>query len=218
MKKLTEVLIACCVLGLLFSCATTSESRSDSVNFTPASTVKKPEIIDHKNLKWGNPPPEWVTKDVTDIEAMDRYKDMRIFKIENEKLKDLEGGLMWAKNFSAMSDVSREIQTRVRDASAAAAAGNKDALEGYMEQVVTSISEATINGLKKEGEYWVQRRHFTADGDVEGDFYTVSILYSIPRKVIEQLIQNAIDGIEKPKTEEAVKARDLVNKAMLNNF
>lgn len=218
MKKLTQVLIGCCVVGLLFSCATTNEASSGSANFTPASTVKRPEIIDHKNLKWGNPPPEWVTKERVDIEAMAQYKDLRIFKFESEKSKDLEGTQLWIKNFNAMSDISREIQTRVRDAAAAAAVGNKDALESYMEQVVTSLSEATINGLKEEGNYWVLRRHFKADGEIEGDFYTVSILYSIPRHVIEELIQRAIDGIAKPKTEEEVKARNLVNQAMLNNF
>ncbi|MGP1594429.1 MAG: hypothetical protein ACTTH8_04195 [Treponema sp.] len=218
MKKLTEVLIACCVLGLLFSCTTTDQANPGSVNFTPPSTVKRPEIVDHKNLKWGNPPPEWVTKERVEIEAMAQYKDLRIFKFESEKSKDLEGALLWMKNFTAMSDIAREIQTRVRDAAAAAAVGNKDGLESYMEQVVSSLSEATINGLKEEGNYWVLRRHFKADGEVEGDFYTVSVLYSIPRSIIEQLIQKAIDGVAKPKTEEEVKARNLVNQAMLNNF
>ncbi|MGP1576754.1 MAG: hypothetical protein ACTTH7_04570 [Treponema sp.] len=218
MKKLTQALIGCCVLGLLFSCATTGEASSSSVDFTPASTVKRPEMIDHKNLQWGNPPPEWVMKDRSEIEAMPQYKDVRIFKFEDVKVKDLEGGLLWAKNFTAMSEIAREIQTRVRDAAAAAAVGNKEQLEGYMEQVVTSLSEATINGLKKESEYWMLRRYFKADGDIEGDFYTISILYSIPRNIIEELIQRAIDGVAKPKTDEEVKARNLVNQAMINNF
>ena len=53
---------------------------------------------------------------------------------------------------------------------------------------------------------------------VEGDFYTVLVLYSIPRKTLDKIIADAISGIEKPETEEEVRARDLVNKALREHF
>ena len=110
------------------------------------------------------------------------------------------------------------ITQRIKDVSAAAAAGDKDMIETYMEEVVRSVAKAELHGLKKESDYWIQQRYFTADGEVEGDFYTVLVLYSIPRKTLDKIIADAISGIEKPKTEEEVRARDLVNKALREHF
>ena len=125
---------------------------------------------------------------------------------------------MWLRNFSATTELSKTIAQRIKDVSAAAAVGDKNTLGTYMEEVVRSVSQAELHGLKKESDYWVQQRYFTADGDVEGDFYSVLILYSIPRKTLDRLIADAINGVEKPKTEEEMRARDLVNKALREDF
>ena len=213
MKRIVKAVLCAAVALAVFGCGTTKSAVK-----TNESGVKKPELVDHKNQKWGKAPPEWVSMERDEIEAMDKYKDVYIFKFESEKSKDLEGTQLWLRNFSATTELSKTIAQRIKDVSAAAAVGDKNTLGTYMEEVVRSVSQAELHGLKKESDYWVQQRYFTADGDVEGDFYSVLILYSIPRKTLDRLIADAINGVEKPKTEEEMRARDLVNKALREDF
>lgn len=214
MKRIIKM-AACLTLVLsIFGCGTTGTA----VKMNTSSSVKRPEVIDHKNQKWGKTPSEWVAMERNEIEALDQYKDFYMFKFEGEKSKDLEGAQLWLKNFSAASELAKMVSQRIRDVSAAAAAGNKNAVETYLEEVVRSVSATELHGFKKEADYWIQQRYFTPDGDVEGDFYTVLILYSIPRKTLDKLITDAINGIEKPKTEEEIRARDLVHKALREDF
>ena len=213
MRRIVKAVLCALVALVMFGCGTTKSAIK--IN---ESRVKKPEPIDHKNLKWGKAPPEWVSMERDEIEAIDKYQDVYIFKFESEKSKDLEGTQLWLRNFSATTELSKMITQRIKDVSAAAAAGDKDMIETYLEEVVRSVSQAELHGLKKESDYWIQQRYFTADGEVEGDFYTVLVLYSIPRKTLDKIIADAINGIEKPKTEEEVRARDLVNKALREHF
>lgn len=178
------------------------------------SAAKTPEVIDHKNLKWGKDAPGWVSMERNEIEKMEEYKNFYIFKFESEKSKDLEGAQLWLKNFSATSELARMVSQRIKDVGASAAVGDPEAVERYLEEVSRTVSETELHGFKKESDYWIQRRHFTAAGEVEGDFYTVQILYSIPRKTLDKLIEDALNGVTKPKTEEEIRARDLVRKAL----
>ena len=221
MKKTISIVLSLAMITLVFGCKTTDASVKDSDTASKVqnvSSVKKPEMIDHKNQKWGKEPPEWVSMERDEIEEMNKYKDVYIFKFESEKSKDLEGTQLWLKNFSATSELARLVSQRIKDNSAAAAAGDKDSVQGYMEQIVQSFSKTELHGFKKESDYWIQQRYFNTDGEVEGDFYTVAILYSIPRKTLDKLITDAINGVEKPKTEEELKVRDLVNKALTESF
>ena len=211
MKRIVKAVLCAAVALIIFGCETTDSAMN-------GGSVKKPEMVDHKNQKWGKTPPEWVSMERDEIEAMDKYKDVYIFKFESEKSKDLEGTQLWLRNFSATTELSKMITQRIKDVSAAAAVGDKNALGTYMEEIVRSVSEAELHGLKKEADYWTQQRYFTADGEVEGDFYTVQVLYSIPRRTLDKLIADAINGVEKPKTEEEVRARNLVNKALREDF
>lgn len=226
MKVLGKVIMLASTFVLMTGCLslfggqadTDTPNANNQAAFQPKSAVKQPEIIDHKNLKWGTPVPEWVTMERSDIEAMDKYKDFYIFKFETEKAKDLEGAQLWNQNFSAASEISRLVSQRIKDKAASAAAGNKDKAESYTQQLVQIVSQAELHGYKKESEYWVQRRHYTAKGDIEGDFYTIVSLYSIPRNILDKIIADAMNGIEKPKTEDEIKVRSLVDKALQEDF
>lgn len=203
------------IAALLFAglCVVSCGTTKTTVKMNK-STAKKTEVIDHKNQKWGKTPPEWVSMERSEIEEMEHYKDSYIFKFESEKAKDLEGSQLWLKNFSAPSELARMVTQRIKDVGAAAAVGNPEAVERYLEEVSRTVSATELHGFKKEDDYWVQQRYFTADGEVEGDFYTVQLLYSIPRKTLDKLIKDALNGTTKPKTEEEIRARDLVRKAL----
>ena len=94
-------------------------------------------------------------------------------------------------------------------------------IDEYTKELVKLVSEANMSGLKKESDYWTLRRFFDAEGEVEGDFYTLVMIYSVPRRTLDGIIKDAIakaNDKEKPKSQEEIDLRDMVNKAMTENF
>lgn len=217
-KHAIFALLSVLIVAICASCATvdksaTAESGKPKLSVKPAKT---PETIDHKNMKWGKEPPEWVDMETGDIEKAGTYGDVYVFKFESEKGKDLEGTQIWIKNFSVGSEISRLISQRVQDRAVSAAEGNKDKTVGFTKELVKIVSEATINGLKKESDYWLLRRWFTPEGDVEGDFYSACILYSIPKNILDGIVKEAIKQAnmkEPTKTPEEKDVRETVMKA-----
>lgn len=198
------------ILAMFFvvSCGedtTTGKTTKDDKTVT--KTVKKPEIIDHKNQAFGGDIPDWLPADIGEIEAMDKFEGKYCFKFESPKSKNLEGAKMWTNNFTAQSEIARLISTRVKQKFGGAAVGDTDMLETYMENVVQTLAKAEISGFRKYGDYWTQRRFFDASGDPEGDYYNYWVLYVIDQKKVDELIGNALDGSDKPKTEEERTAR-----------
>lgn len=216
------VLFTCIFAILLASCATTDKAMSGNSSKT-VSKGRVPEMIDHKNQQFGKEIPEWVSMEQYDIEQLPRYKDVYVFKFDSNsnRSKSLEGAEVWMRNFSVASEISRLISERIKDKAVSAASGNADKLDSYTKELVKIVSEAEMSGLKKESDYWTCRRFFKADGDVEGDFYTVYMIYSVPRKTLEGIIKDAIaraNEKEKPKNQEEIDLREMVNKAMAEDF
>ena len=214
------VLFGCVLAILIASCATT-ESANKGNSSKAVSKSRTPEIIDHKNQQFNKEIPEWVSMEQYDIEQLPRYKDVYVFKFQSEKSKDLEGAQLWMRNFTVASEVARLISQRIRDKAVSAAGGNADKIDAYTKELVKLVSEANMSGLKREGDYWTLRRFFDADGDAEGDFYTLVMIYSVPRKTLDGIIKDAIakaNDKEKPKSQEEIDLRDMVNKAMTEDF
>ena len=179
--------------------------------------VKKPDMLDHKNYKWGTQPPEWVTMNVSDLEAMDKFKTAYVFKFESPRAKDLQGAELWTKNFTAAAEIAQQVKNRVQVKFAGAAAGDINKLGTYFEQVVKSFSDATFAGYKLTDSYWVQMRYYKPDGNPDSDDYTYLALYSIPRATLDELVRKALDNaaaVDKPKTEEEKTARNRVTEEM----
>jgi hypothetical protein len=99
---------------------------------------------------------------------------------------------------------------------AGAAAGDMNKLEGYMEQVVKSLSDATITGYKQVDNYWVQMRYYKPDGNVDEDAYTYLALYTIPKAVLDELVRKALDEAavaNRPRSPDEETARKRVKEA-----
>ena len=185
---------------------------------TVSSKIKKPEMLDHKNLKWDKPVPGWVAEEPNVIEKTSDYKgkDVYLFKFESPRSKSLEGAELWTRDFSVPSEMARMVKVKVESKAAAAAAGDKDKVEGYLEDIVKTVTSTKLSGFKKETDYWIQMRYFDADGNPTGDDYTYIVLYSISKKTLDKLIQNAISGADedKPKSEEEKAVRQRVKEAL----
>lgn len=219
-NKIGFVCLCCFVLVFLYiSCETTNEVSNGTAKVSVKG--KAPEMIDHKNYQFGKEVPEWVSMEQYDIEQLPKYKDVYVFKFTSERSKDLEGSQIWMKNFTVASEISRLLSQRIIDKAVSAAGGNANAIDGYTKELVKIANESNISGLKKEGDYWTYRRYFKPNGEVEGDFYSTFMLYVVPRKVLDEIIKDALTKAnekEKPKSQEEKDLREMVNKAMTEEF
>jgi len=218
-KVVFGLVLAALAFTLVTGCA--SKPKAKGATAAPAAKVaepivRRPDMLDHKNYKWGTQPPEWVTMNVTDLEAMDKYKSDYVFKFESPRAKDLQGAELWTKNFTAAAEIAQQVRNRVQVKFAGAAAGDMNQLGSYMEQVVKSFSDATFTGFKQKDSYWVQMRYYKPDGNVDQDAFTYLALYTIPQATMDELVRKALEEAGqtvKPKTPEEQTARKRVQEA-----
>lgn len=216
-KSLSLFLVIVMVFLLIAGCASKPASKPAPAKPAVAQPiVKRPDLLDHKNYKWGKEPPEWVTMNVDELEKLDKYKDVYVFKFESPRAKDLQGAELWTKNFTAASEIAQQVKNRVQVKFAGAAAGDMNKLETYMEQVVKSFSDSTFAGYKQVDSYWVQMRYYKPDGSVDEDAYTYLALYTIPKATLDELVRKALDEAaeaNKPKSPDEETARQRVKEA-----
>ena len=177
----------------------------------PPAAIEEWVIVDHKTKDFGGNVPDWATMTAMDLEAQEKYKDYIVFIIDHVG-GDLNGIELWARGFSAPSEVSRMVSTSVEDKFVGAAAGDMDMLETYMEEVVKTMSEAEFAGIRTEDSFWVKKQNATSPNQIE---YRYLFLITIPRTEVEAAIERAFGDANAitPKTEEEQTARDRVKEA-----
>ena len=171
----------------------------------------KPEVIDDQ-YHGTRETPDWVFMEPDEIAA--KVKDYYVFKFMRSG-KDLDGLRLWTRGFVASSEIARLVSVKVKDKFVGAAAGDKDKLETYMEEVVKSISKDQFSGARKKASYWWLIRKVNADGTVE-ERYEYFMLYYVPKDQIDKAIERALaeaDKKVKPKSEDEITARERVKKA-----
>jgi hypothetical protein len=168
-----------------------------------------PQIIEHKTSDFGGEVPEWLSMDALDLEQQEAYVNHYVFIEDHPGGKDLMGLKAWAKNFSAKDAVASMVSNRVKSKFVGALAGDIDMVETYMEQVVKSVAEAEFSGLRVNEDFWVKKRYYNSDGEVESEEYRYLFLITVPRKAINDAIKRAFDETT-PETEEERSAIDRV--------
>ncbi len=171
----------------------------------------KPEVIDDQ-YHGTRETPDWVFMEPDEI--ANNVKDYYVFKFMRSG-KDLDGLRLWTRGFVASSEIARLVSVKVKDKFVGAAAGDKDKLETYMEEVVKSVSKAQFSGARKKASYWWLIRKVNTDGTVE-EKYEYFMLYYVPKDQIDQAIKRALEEADKrvkPKSEEEVTARERVKEA-----
>ncbi len=204
---------------MLVGCAGGPEEEEPVNANVPEPILRRPDLLDHKNYKFGREVPEWVVMDATEIEEMDDYEDVYVFKFESPRAQSLQGAELWTRNFTAASQIAQTVRNRVQVKFAGAAVGDMDMVENYMEQVVQSLSDAEFSGYQPEADYWIQMRYYRPDGSVDEDAYTYLVMYTIPQTTLDRMIQDALDEAgDEPDTEEEVTARQRVREAFENGL
>lgn len=216
MKRIITLLSVLAIFMLALGCVSQPPVAAEPTPPPPEPTAAPtppppppPQIIEHKTSDFGGSVPEWVNMTAIELEEMEEYTDYYVFIEDNPGGKDLQGLKMWAKKFSAADSVAGMVSNRVQSKFVGAAAGDKDMLETYMEQVVKSVSEAEFSGLRTNDEFWVKKRYFDQDGNVEKEEYRYLFLITVPRKAIGDAVKRALDETV-PETEEERTAMDRV--------
>ncbi len=201
------------VLLVIVGCASTPD---------PADEAVQPFVVlQHRGSSRGVDAPEWVRvslEGAAAVEAMDEFEGTYAVVLE-ESGSDLRGVEMWAQNFSAPAQIAQQVSTRVEQRFAGAAAGEVDAIETYMENVVKTMSEAEFSGFRRAGEWWVQYRWYEADRTtVDRDEYRYTVLYTIDRDLLDRQVLHAIEVAERqaqePRTEDERTVRERVRRAL----
>jgi hypothetical protein len=190
-----------------------STPKTNETTTTSSTTMKPPEpqILTHQYAGLGEVP-SWVLMPVGKIEELPEFKGYYVFK-ESFSGRNLEGTKVQAQNFSIDDQIARMVSVRIQSKYAGALVGSSDEAEQYFEKVVKSIADGRVGGAKKYDEYWVERRYFKNDGSTDKDVYEYYLLVRVPESEIKAAIARAFSG-NKPKSEEEVRAQDLVKDAM----
>lgn len=212
-KSFLLVAMAMTLVVGFFGCA----SDGGNEDGMAMSKVKRPEVLDHKNLKWGKDVPDWVMMSNTELEALPENEDFYVFVYESPKAQNVQGAEMYTKNMQAAAEIASMISLRVKSKFTGANAGDLENVETYMEQVTKTLAQAEISGLKKVDDYWVQMRYFDEKGKPSEEAYTYKIMYRIPRDTMDGLVQQAIDGTE-PESEDGARTKNLVKDAISGGF
>ncbi|MBN1412000.1 MAG: hypothetical protein JW969_14220 [Spirochaetales bacterium] len=212
MKKILGLAVVIVVGLIAMGCVSGPSNTGPTPLKTPEPPPPTPRILEHKTSDFGGSVPDWVSKTPIQMEKEDEYSTFYVFIEDHPGGKDLEGLKLWAKNFDAKSTIADMVSQRVQSKFVGAAAGDKDMLETYMEQVVKSVSNAEFSGMRVNDEFWVLKQYFNGDGTVDREEYRYLFLITVPRKAINDAIARALNGV-KPKTEEEKTAVDRVKEA-----
>lgn len=178
------------------------------------SKENKVQVIDDQ-YHGSRPTPDWIFLEPNEMEGKGEYKDVYVFKFVQQG-QDVDGLRVWVRGFAASSEIARMVSTRVQDKFVGAAAGDKDKLETYLEEVVKSVSDEQYSGARKAADYWWQIQKAAVDGSLN-QVYEYYLLFAVPKDQIDQAIKRALadaDGKAKPKSEDEQTARDRVKAVM----
>ncbi len=147
------------------------------------------KIIDHKGVLAGAKVPKLIQAALTDsAEALSRkyFPDSYVF-IANQKGRNLDGLIMWSKNFEVQSEVAKRIQTSVDFMAKSSVSGDKDSITKVMNITTEIVSKQNISGLQMQHDWWIKLKY---DDDKE-DFQYVAV-YAIKKSLLDQFMDDAI--------------------------
>ena len=196
MKKLPIFVMS--VMVLLASCAT--------INQNPRPNYK---IVDHKGLLAGVKVPTIIKDAMTEsAENVSRkyFPDSYVF-IANQKGRNLDGLIMWSKNFEVQAEVAKRIQSNINFAAQNSVSGDKDVIEQTMNITTELIAEQTFSGLQMQQDWWIKLQY-----DDEREEFQYVAIYSIKKALLDQFMEDAINQAAQQQQ------LDAQNIASLNEF
>ncbi len=201
---------------VLASCGGTTPPPANDPLANPA--VQELEIvITYQDKDLGVTIPAWVRTSELELQNSVDYKDSYVFKFTDEG-QDLRGAQLAAEQLQASAAVAAMVNQRVQAKFAGAEVGDRNLMETYMENIVKTLADATLNGLRRQ-TFWTKVRVTDPEGKVR-DVYRVRTMATIPKASLDTLIQRAMDGTERerPLNEQQRTARARVREAIAEGF
>jgi hypothetical protein len=112
--------------------------------------------------------PEWAIRyfdaGLAGIETLPEYEDKYVF-IGRQVGNRLEPLWLWAAGFSVERDFPRLVSARIQERFVTGGNGNPvDEYGRYFETVIKNASDASYEGVSRQGSFWVKKRIFDDDG------------------------------------------------------
>lgn len=201
----------------LISCPSAPPPEQRQQDVVSPTVQEKEEIITYQDRDLGIPIPAWVRTSELDLQNSPDYKDFYVFKFMEEG-ESLRGAQLAAERLQAGPAIASQINQRVQAKFVGAEVGDRNLMESYMENVVKSLADAQISGMRTQS-FWTKVRVTDPDGRVR-DVYRVRVLATVPRQTLDTLVRQALDGAERerPLTEGQRAARARVRQAIEEGF
>ena len=174
MKKFANILLV-----LLASCTTIDQN--------PRPNYK---LVDHKGLLAGKTVPIIIKDAMTEsAENVSRkyFPDSYVF-IANQKGRNLDGLMMWVKNFEVQAELAKRIKSNINFVAQNSVSGDKDVIEQTMNITTELITEQTFSGLQMQQDWWIKLQY-----DDEREEFQYVAIYAIKKSLLDQFMENAIN-------------------------
>ncbi|MFW5801616.1 MAG: hypothetical protein ACOCVC_06260 [Spirochaeta sp.] len=210
MKRIVGILIAAA-----FAAGCASAPEPEPTQPVPADeTTARFEVLQHKGSVLGVDTPEWVIRSLDGsvaLEAMPEYEGQYVV-VSEQTGGDLTAVQRWVTNFNAASEFSQRVSTRVEQYFSGALAGDMDDVAAYLEEVVTTISEAQFSGRSTAGDWWLHIRWFDENGNIDREEYRAMVLMTIDKEVLDEQIAAAIEDADSDEdlNDNEERVRDLI--------
>jgi hypothetical protein len=190
--KIAATIASAAALAMVFGCASTQMKPKQKI-----------EMLDWKNAALGQGIPEWVTasgEDDVSVQQLPNYPNDYCFVVQEEGSKNTDSTkdyvIGWVGNLAnGGARVATLISTNVNITAEAASSQILDAdKKAHQEEVRDAMSNASLNGFRKTGDFWVLSKNKTT----KQEYYVAYALWTIDRKRVDDQIaaniQNIIDN------------------------
>lgn len=196
MKKIAFVLCVSAAL-VCFGCASTPKSKLKDA-------TGKVEVIEHKGTVWGAEQPGWV---LTVIEKSSDQKSLgkalglsgKHVWVLTKKGKNLDFLKTWTDQVDARADIAASINQSVIDFVKGQEFGSEEEMNQVIEHISGRFSEASLNGLVRETDWWSKTRQLAEGSEDYVTQYNYMVIYSMDDELFEKHIKDAYKDLEKKR-------------------
>ncbi len=148
------------------------------------------KIIDHKGVLAGARVPGIIKDAMTQpAEDLSRkyFRDSYVF-VANQKGRELDGLVMWSKNFEVQAEVAKRIQSSIDFSAKNSVSGNKDLVESTMEVVTEIVAQQQVSGLQMQQDWWIKLQY-----EDDQEEYQYVAVYAIKKTLLDNFMNEAIE-------------------------
>lgn len=186
-----------------------------------ATTKVKVVELENKGTSMNVPTPEWIklytAGGIMKVQALSQFKGKYCI-IGEESGTNKKFVLAWADEFSAQQRIGAMLRTQIDSLYHAKVDGDDKSTGGpnstistgegsgkYDQEIkntINTVVSITYSGAQRDSDWWSLRRRYDLDQkDVFSDEYTAYVMYTIPRKILDDQVAKALESAVKKDSE-----------------